>query len=293
MASGTSSATAIIWRMSAEIPPFTTRTLEQISRSLGGAVTGSQLDRLFIAANLRDRSGESTKWKRIHRTLEQHQGRTGKGTALIGFLHATFDPGGFSSSTEFEALRREINVPLTISGFEVRDDGRVRKLKAAKTLSEAEERADKLGTELSRRNVHPDVLKYSRSELLQDNYFHAVLEAAKSVAEKIRERTGLKGDGADLIDASCTLKHGMPPMAFNKLETESEQSEHRGLAMLCKGLFSTYRNPRAHVPRLKSTTSMAEALDMLTLASMLHRRIDEATVTPAAPAHPHYAGLRP
>jgi hypothetical protein len=42
------------------------------------------------------------------------------------------------------------------------------------------------------------------------------------------------------------------------------------------------------VPRLKSTTSLPEALDMLTLASMLHRRIDEAEITPAAPAHPHH-----
>ena len=34
--------------------------------------------------------------------------------------------------------------------------------------------------------MHPDVLAFCRAELLQQNYFHAVLEASKSVADKLR-----------------------------------------------------------------------------------------------------------
>ena len=49
-------------------------------------------------------------------------------------------------------------------------------------------------------------------------------------------------------------------------------------ATLMKGLFSTFRNPTAHAPRVVWATSRADALDMLTLASMLHRRLDDATV---------------
>jgi uncharacterized protein (TIGR02391 family) len=52
----------------------------------------------------------------------------------------------------------------------------------------------------------------------------------------------------------------------------------KGLATLVKGLFSTFRNPTAHAPRVVSATTCADALDMLTLASMLHRRLDDATV---------------
>lgn len=276
--------------MAKAVPPFPPRTLEQISRMLGEAVSGSQLDRIFAGIKLKDTSGESTKWKRIDYTLETHQSRTGNGNGLVGLLHAILEPGGFDSSEEFDALRRQVNVPLGLAGLEIREDGRVHVLsKRATTLSEAEERADKLGTELRRRAVHPDVLRYCRSELLEDNYFHAVLEASKSVAEKIRDRTGLTGDGAPLVDQACSLSTVIPPLAFNKLETESEQSEHKGLSMLIKGLFGTFRNTRAHAPRLKWATSLEEALDMLTLASMLHRRLDEATVTPAAPSHPHHS----
>jgi hypothetical protein len=45
---------------------------------------------------------------------------------------------------------------------------------AARTLTEAEQRADRLQNEL-RRQVHADVLKFCRAELLQENSFHAVL----------------------------------------------------------------------------------------------------------------------
>jgi hypothetical protein len=49
---------------------------------------------------------------------------------------------------------------------------------------EAQARADDLRAELARRQAHPDVLRICRAELLQQNYFHAVLEACKSVADK-------------------------------------------------------------------------------------------------------------
>ena len=46
---------------------------------------------------------------------------------------------------------------------------------AASTVAEAQARADDLRAELTRRQVHPDVLRFCRAELLQQNYFHAVL----------------------------------------------------------------------------------------------------------------------
>jgi uncharacterized protein (TIGR02391 family) len=48
--------------------------------------------------------------------------------------------------------------------------------------------------------------------------------------------------------------------------------------MLIKGLFAAMRNPTAHAPKVKWAIELPEALDVLTLASMLHRRLDTATV---------------
>ena len=78
--------------------------------------------------------------------------------------------------------------------------GAVETVVRAETLSYAKRRAQELRADLDVRGTHPDVLKFCREELLGDNYFHAVLEAVKSVVEKIRARTGLTDDGAILVD---------------------------------------------------------------------------------------------
>ena len=50
------------------------------------------------------------------------------------------------------------------------------------------------------RRLHTEVLKYCRAELMEDNYFHAVFEATKGLAQRIREVSGVDGDGAALVD---------------------------------------------------------------------------------------------
>jgi uncharacterized protein (TIGR02391 family) len=55
--------------------------------------------------------------------------------------------------------------------------------------------------------VHPDVLEFCKPELLEENYFHAVFEATKSVAEKIRVKTGLGKDGTELVDTAFSTKN--------------------------------------------------------------------------------------
>jgi hypothetical protein len=104
-----------------------------------------------------------------------------------------------------------VNERLLLSGFEVREDGKVVTVRAAGTVGEAQQRSDGLRAELARRDVHPDVLAFCRAELL----------------------------------------------------------------------FSTFRNPAAHAPKVAWATSRSD-LDMLTLASMLHRRLDKADVRQAA-----------
>ena len=62
-------------------------------------------------------------------------------------------------------------------------------------LPEAKRGAEELRANLSFRGAHPDVLRFCREELLADYYFHAVLEAVKSVG-----KTGLTDDGGTLMN---------------------------------------------------------------------------------------------
>ena len=92
----------------------------------------------------------------------------------------------------------------------------VRETRPATTIAEAQRRADDLRAELTRRDVHADVLHFCRAELLQQNYFHAVREASKGIADKLRSKTGKDGDGSALVDATCSLNSG-PLIAFDSL----------------------------------------------------------------------------
>jgi uncharacterized protein (TIGR02391 family) len=128
--------------------------------------------------------------------------------------------------------------------------------------------------------VHHDVLRFCRAELLQENYFHAVFEATKSVAQKIRDLTGLAGDGADLVDKAFGLH--APLLAINTLRTETEKSEQSGFANLVKGMFGTFRNVTGHAPKITWPIGEEDALELLSLVSYIHRRLDAAARVPGS-----------
>lgn len=264
--------------MAQRIPPFDAAAIEAICRELADSVTGAQIANLLAPLKVREPPEElsNTKWKRLFNAVATAQNKQGDGRPMVRLITEIMQPVRFTSASEHETHRAAVNSRLMLYGLLVRDDGKVGRTAKARTISEAQERADLLGTELARRDVHPDVLAFCKEELLQENYFHAVLEATKSVADKIRAKTGLTGDGATLVDRAFGLGDGQPLLAFNDLATEWEKSEHKGLATLCKGLFATFRNTTAHAPKVRWTVERKEALDLLTLASMLHRRLDDA-----------------
>ncbi|HRK05125.1 MAG TPA: TIGR02391 family protein [Chlorobiota bacterium] len=86
-------------------------------------------------------------------------------------------------------------------------------------MTEAEARVNRLKDKLQARGTHPDVIAYCSLLLHQQNYFHAVLEATKSVAEKIRVRSGETDDGAILVDKVFSGTN--PILRINAFVTES------------------------------------------------------------------------
>jgi len=55
---------------------------------------------------------------------------------------------------------------------------------------------------------------------------------------------------------------------------------------LMKGMFGAFRNVTVHAPRVSWVITEQDALDLLTIASLLHRRIDAAIATLRAPLRP-------
>ena len=256
-------------------PPFTAAAVQQICQVLAEAVTGSEIPNLIVPLNAPEEPGEeiNTKWKRLFNAAVAAQNRQHDGRPLVRLILAVMNPVRFQSQVDFDDRRIKVNEKLLFSGLQVREDGKVvRVAQAATTVAEVQQRADDLRAELTRRDVHPDVLRFCRVELLQQNYFHAVLEASKSVADKLRTKTAKKVTAHPWSMRRACPNPG-PRIAFNSLATEWELSEQTGIAMLMKGLFSTFRNPTAHAPKVLWASSRSQALDMLTLASMLRRRL--------------------
>lgn len=258
----------------AAFPPFNPDHFETIARELGELVTGGQLDQLFASRGITDVSGQSTKWRRIHISLMARQGADRCGNHVAASIMAIMAPGrNVGDQARFELTRNALNKVLIFDGLQLGEDGRFRKVSAANTISDAKRRADGMATRLRGRDIHPEILRYCHEELMQENYFHAVFEAAKSLAQRLRDMTGLPLDGAALID-KC-FAESQPLIWINPLRTETQRSEHKGFALLLKGAFAAIRNPTAHEPKIL-WQGEDDAADYFTLLSMLHRKLDTA-----------------
>jgi uncharacterized protein (TIGR02391 family) len=164
---------------------------------------------------------------------------------------------------------------LAFPGYYVRDDGKVVSSSKATTLADARARAGRMKAALESRNVHSEVLRYCRAELIQENYFDAVLEATKGVAERIRQLSGLNSDGGELAQEAFSVKK--PILAINALVTETEKSEQSGFSNLLVGVFGAIRNPLAHAPKITWPMTEQDALDFFTVISLLHRKLDQTS----------------
>ena len=265
----------------AKIAPFDAQHLTSIAKILGETsegLKGSEIEYLLQDCKIPDVSPEMTKWKRIFNAFVTFQNEIKFGNHVVVFINKAMNPVQYTHTPEKFATRRDhLNTVLSFSGLYIGDDGKVRWSKKAQNLDEAIARASRLHSALLTRKVHEDVLKFCKSELLQENYFHAVFEAMKSIASKTRNLSGLTTDGAPLIEQAFSLgKNCTPILAINPLNTETEKGEQRGFVNLLIGLFGTIRNPTAHTPKIEWDMSEQDTLDILTTLSLVHRKLDKA-----------------
>jgi uncharacterized protein (TIGR02391 family) len=261
---------------------FSQTETEAIADALGDTtegLTGSEIQHLLATVNIADTDPGITKRKRLFNAFAHDQNNRGHRRNLLEFIRRAMKPERFiRDPARLEPMRANLNQALAFAGLSVSESGKLGKAARAETLSDARRRAQELRADLVQRDVHPDVLKFCREELLADNYFHAVLEAVKSVMDKLRDRTGLVDDGNTLVDRAL---NGNPPMlAINPLKSESERSEQKGFANLVRGMVGMFRNPTAHAPRLHWSMAKEDAEDLLSLVSLVHRRLDAAHMPP-------------
>jgi uncharacterized protein (TIGR02391 family) len=258
------------------VPFFSQSHLEAIADALGdtdNGLTGAQIAHLLRTCRMADPDPGITKRHRIYNAFVKSQNQRQDRRAILAFIHHAMKPERYArASARYEPMRANVNRALSFCGLMVGDRGTLLSCEVARTLTEAQRRARDLHADLAGRGVHPDVLRFCREELLADDYIHAVLDAVKSVADKIRSRTGLTDDGDVLVTHALAGDH--PLIAINPLKTNSAQGEQRGFVNLVRGAFGMFRNPTAHEARLYWQMTKENAEDLLSLVSLIHRRLD-------------------
>ena len=226
---------------------------------------------------------QPSKREKLRYALNVQSQRSGpKGVLhLIGALN---EPVSYSHNLEeFKTFSNGINRILRFHGVEYRDDGKFHYVDTTRTLSEADQRAKTLENKISSRRIHPEVYKSCRAEFLQEDYFHAVEEAYKGLAEQIRQKTGLTHDGVQLMrlafERPSSSQGGLPKFAFNTLQTTTEQNEHDGFLDLLIGCTKLFRNPMSHTPKVIWNREVDDTADGLTLISMLNYQFDKCHST--------------
>jgi len=262
------------------IPKLDENILQEICSLIGdtdSGLSGSEIGRLLSQCGIDDLEPTITKRVRLFEALKGRQGKDGCSNNVFAFIQRVIDPIRYTTYPDLFRQRRDsLNIILAFRGYEVGNDGKVRIVEKVDNLDEASRKANKLAAELNTRKVHPQALRYCNSELLQDNYFHAVFEAVKGVADRIREITGLVEDGSELVDKAFNVEN--PFLTLNSLRTDTEKSEQRGFINLLKGTFGMFRNTTSHTPKIKWPIYEEEALDLLTLVSLIHKKLDKVTI---------------
>lgn len=259
-------------------PILEPHTLESICRLIADTsdgLSGSEISKILTDCKIKDIDPTNTKWKRLYNAFVNWQNENQCSNHILKFIQSALQPIRYLGIEEiFQERRNEINKRLSFIGFEITESGNYLKVDKTKTISEAEQRANKLIYKLEQRQTHPYIYKYCKAELLIENYFHVVFEATKSIADRLREITGLSSDGNTLAETIFSTDN--PLLTINQLRNQSERSEHIGLSNLIKGIFGLVRNPTAHEPKIMFIVDEDMALDCLTTISFIHKKLDKA-----------------
>ena len=256
--------------------PIEGSIIEGISKTLGetnSGLSGTEIAKFLKEAGIIDSEPDITKWRRLYSAFVHNQNQNKNSNNILSFIAKSMSPARFVGKNElFEDTRFELNKYLSFAGLIFKENGKFASTEVTTTISQAEQKANRFKSKLEQRNVHSKIYEYCKAELLAENYFHSVFEAVKSIAETIRQKTGLIQDGGELVDIAFSIKN--PLIKINDLSNETKESEHKGFANLIKGVFGMFRNTTAHAPKIIWEINENDALDIMSTISLIHRRME-------------------
>lgn len=261
----------------ATIPSLSEHVLQAICDALGESsegLAGAEIARLLQYCSIADPQPTLLRRQRLFQALHARQEQDACANNVFRFLQLAMDPRRYTNDPELLAARRvRLNRALVYAGYEINNLNQFIPITISPAQTEAEQRAKALRTELLRRKAHADVLRCVRPDLLETGYMPVIGEAIRSLADKIRSKTGLGETSPDIVKLAFGVEYG-PVLVFNSLSSDGEKAEHRGLVHLMHGLLETFPDPDAPAGYTLHAATEADALDVLAMITYLHRRLD-------------------
>ena len=264
------------------LPRLTPNQIEHIAHIMGdtnNGFTGFEIGHFLAQCHMDDPNPGLTKRVRLYNAFCSAVNGSNSTNAIYRFIQFCMEPAqGLRNPERYSWMRLELNKVLMLVGIEIKDDGQFYLISKAQSLGEVQRRTKELREKLTGYGTHPEVLKCCRDELLANDYFHAVQEAAKSLCDRVRTMSGLTTDGAALFNTAFAV--GNPYIAYNSLCTSSEQNQQNGLKEMLCGVIHMVRNVTAHELRIHWDINEKDAIDILTQISYLHKLLDVCTTVP-------------
>ncbi len=130
----------------------------------------------------------------------------------------------------------------------------------------------------------PEIRKIAGSHFHEGRFTTAVFQATMKLNEFIQARSGSQKSEGDLVQYTMQPRGSKPPIIqFNEFWTEiSGKNEQSGLALIAKGIFTGFRNPKGHKPEDHplGRVDAYEALAQLVVIDYIWKRVSRARIRP-------------
>lgn len=263
------------------ISPLQLSTLEILANTIADIdpnITGAVIHRILLQSQIDDVSYSEqflAKRKKLLNAFEKYQNDYKCANNIVLFIQNILSPQRYVNNQDmYNRLKSEVNKQLAFEGLSINDSNQIISIAKASKISDVQVKVDGLKSKLIDQGAHQLVFAYCNSELLANNYFHAVLESSKGLIKRIQDLAGVKYDGQNLMEN--VFKDDNPILIINNFQSKSEKDEHRGFRNLLIGIVAMFRNPSSHELKVEWNMSEQDALDIMAMISYCHRRLDKA-----------------
>jgi len=127
---------------------FKQEQLQAIADALGDTadgLAGSEITHLLASSRITDVNPAMTKRLRLYNAFAEHQNKYHDRIYILAFIRKAMKPERFAREPErFEPMRANLNKALAFAGLAVDETGALQSVEQARTLSEAQARAQDL-----------------------------------------------------------------------------------------------------------------------------------------------------